>query len=163
MNEASPSAVVCAPDISECVYTKLLVLRPILEQQGIVQRHGPSYRLRYRALDPDGIVRHHSVHLGDEQAALLTQVVLDRWRGEQQAAEDKQAAELKAERLAAQRHKLSRRLAQELAGGGPRHRRRIGRWFDSLGDEPAAAIRFAFAGEFPKPPRPGRPPRNRFW
>ena len=49
------------------LFAELIRLRPLLETQGVIQRHHGGYRLRYRFYDSDaGFTRHHSLALPSE-------------------------------------------------------------------------------------------------
>src|SRR4051812_22618702 len=105
-------------------FAELLRLRPVLETQGVIQRHHSGYRLRYRFLDPDdGYTRHRSLTLPTDEVVEHVRSILTVWREQRQADEAAQE-ELKNARLK-QKKVLSveRELVQAIVGargGGER-------------------------------------------
>ena len=115
--EANPHSA-----IPEQLMSILVELRPLLQVQGIVQRKGGVYRLRYRQIGPEGYRQHKSLPLGtDERIIAEVRALIQTWRRSLMAQHDAEiAAEAAAEavnRLKENEAKALRSLAQALAGG----------------------------------------------
>jgi len=160
-------------DIPAELLIELETLRPIIEQQGVVQQHHgddrkQSYRLRYREFDSHlGYRRHRSIPLGS--SPVVVQAVAElirRWRDEYQAGEQQNCAEppvQPAPKPAPTSTELARELAQEMCGGGRRRREQIGDWFDNALNDPVEMLKFNLTGAFPKLHKGGRPLKKRSW
>lgn len=162
-----------ADDIPRELLIELETLRPIIEQQGVVQLHHgddrrPTYRLRFREFDSHaGLTRHRSVPLGSSPIVVQAVAELVRlWQDEFQAGEQHVGAQSLLETIAPPSVTPidpARELAQELAGGGRRRRNQIGEWFDKALNDPAEMFKFNVTSAFPKPRKGGRPLKNRLW
>lgn len=73
-----------ADSIPEELREKLHALRPLLEEQGVVQRHGNGWRLRYRNHDAKAMAGvHRSLNLGDDDGvAIAVMALIEAWRKE---------------------------------------------------------------------------------
>ena len=70
------------------LFAELTRLRPLLETQGVIQRHRDGYRLRYRFLDSDaGFTRHRSLALPSEFVIDHVRAMLSIWCEQRQAAD----------------------------------------------------------------------------
>lgn len=160
--------------IPPSLLNRLQQLRPVLLKQGIVQmRHDgdrrASFRLRYRADDPDlGAARHCSLPLGHEQSvAEAVATLVNAWRVEErqrveQEERQRQAAREQAEAEQAEYRELVSILV-ELRGGKRRMRdRALKALKEAAKAGPWELLRFGSSDDWLQPGQPGRPPKPRY-
>ena len=148
--------------------------REALSRQGIVQERcdcrGRSWRLRFRADDPDRGGIHRSVSLGRDPAlAQRVRALLSSLRAQRLAREEKEEAERARAEEAARAKEAARprnlREAREAmianVGGGRRHRAELRREFNEVmaGDDRFARLYYIlrFPNCYQRPPPRGRP------
>ncbi|GMV83631.1 MAG: hypothetical protein AMXMBFR7_48150 [Planctomycetota bacterium] len=151
------------PQSERMLKAYLIDLRAVLEQNGIVQRRGDHYRLRYRELDSaSGFRVHRSLWIGrDPYVAGAVAALLRRWKDERKArlalAEQRRVSEAKNKRqqeLAQAKKKL---LLGLVSGGGRDYIRKVMREFDAAAAKGTwAAIQFVNELSLQAPPRSGR-------
>lgn len=150
------------------LFAELTRLRPLLETQGVIQRHQRGFRLRYRFFDPDaGFIRHRSLSLPSEFVIDRVRAILCMWREQRLVAdaaeEQRREAERKQKRIVA----AQRRAVQAIVGvqgGGSRRKRRAAESFDAALDAgPMEMLRFSLNGNFGQGGKPGRPRKQRLF
>ncbi|GMV83710.1 MAG: hypothetical protein AMXMBFR7_48940 [Planctomycetota bacterium] len=148
----------------------LIDLRSILEQNGIVQRRGDHFRLRYRELDPESGFRvHRSIWIGrDPYEAGAVAALLRRWKDERKArlalAEQRRVAEAKNKRRQALARARERLILGLMSGGGRDHIREVIREFDAAAAKGTWAA-LEFVNDFARrsPPQAGRKTAMCLW
>ena len=150
------------------LFAELTWLRPLLETQGVIQRHRDGYRLRYRFFDSDaGFTRHRSLALPSEFVIDHVRAILCVWREQRQAADA--VEEQRLEEVRKQKHVLAieRQVVQSIVGvqgGGPRRKRRAAEQFDAAVEAgPLEMLRFSLFGNFGQGGKPGRPRKQRMF
>ncbi len=134
---------------------KVIPLRAILTNNGILQRHRRTWRIRFRS---DG--RHRSLSLGkDEGHARRIWAVVESWRQLRREAEDAERAQQDAERERAKQRKLERRTFRAMIPGGWRRKKRAVQAYDEVlnAGGPVAALFAVMRGDLWRPRRRGRP------
>lgn len=123
--------------ISPDMMAKLMALKPVLERNGIVQRHAgpgrrPGFRLRYRVFDPElNRVVHKSVTVRPaELEAAAIAGLLAGWQAEYRQKTEKERAATAAQMAAAKDRKRLRRAVLRAAGGTWRHKQHVAKEFD---------------------------------
>lgn len=141
----------------------LVEMRAVLEQNGIVQRRGDHFRLRYRELDPESGFRvHRSIWIGrDPYEAGAVASLIKRWKDERKArlalAEQRRVAEAKNKRREELYRAQKRLLLGLVSGGGRDYIRKVIREFDAAAAKGTwAAIQFVNELSRQAPPRSGR-------
>ncbi len=161
-----------AGDIPRELLLELETLRPLIEQQGIVQQHhgddrSQRYRLRYREFDLDaGFTRHRSIPLGSNPVIIQAVAELIRqWKDEHLAGQKADNEQQPPEPDATPDEAVdpARELAQELCGGGRRRREQIAAWYDGALNDPVEMLNFNMTGAFPDVRKGGRPLKHRTW
>jgi len=147
---------------------ELTRLRPLLESQGVIQRHHGGHRLRYRFFDTDtGFKRHRSLTLPSESALEPVRAVLSVWREQRQAADALEAQRQEAERKQKQIVALERQVVQSIAsvqGCGSKRKQRAAKEFDTAVDAgPMEMLRFSLNGNWGQGGKPGRPRKQRLF
>ncbi|MBE7465965.1 MAG: hypothetical protein HS116_21015 [Planctomycetes bacterium] len=145
-------------------------MRSILEQNGIVQRRGDHFRLRYRELDPESGFRvHRSIWIGrDPYEAGAVAALLRRWKDERKArlalAEQRRVAEAKSKRRQALARAREHLLLGLMSGGGRGHIRNVIREFDAAAAKGTLAA-LEFVNELARrtPPQAGRKTEMCLW
>lgn len=146
------------------LYTRLLALKPILEQQGVFQLHRDSFRIRYRVFDGDlGYIVQRSLTIGAGEQAAAVRALIDPWREAWRAPkQEKERQRIEAKRQAAERLQEFKLLYAFDGVTTDWRRRQLRAWWKSLSNDPKAAMRFIVGKQLPA--RHGRGSRpQRLW
>ncbi len=148
---------------------QLEALRPFLERQGTLIRRSeagrrPRWRLRVHQHSEEGLPRHRSIAIGDDDTAATVRDLLTSWRAEKKSQDALQeAACLKALQ---QKRELAilRRSVIASRGGGRCARQRTGREFDAAVQDSLRLFAFLTLGPWNADNgHSGRPRKDRLW